>query len=107
MIHPLLVTSCCEQSSAATSIPEPARPFVRCAPGAVRVGGIDGEDETNNEYTETETTAENDSTDPNDPVSAEVVDEDEENRKFQEQVAREVAAQRERERAEQEETFRS
>jgi hypothetical protein len=73
-------------------------------PGAFRVAGIDGEDEIHDDtediVTET-TTIESGIVDPNNPVSAEVVDEDEENRRIQEKVDREVA-ERERERAEQE-----
>jgi hypothetical protein len=73
-------------------------------PGAFRVAGIDGEgghdDDTEDIVTET-TTIESGIVDPNNPVSAEVVDEDEENRRIQEKVDREVA-ERERQRAEQE-----
>jgi hypothetical protein len=72
-------------------------------PGAFRVAGIDGEDEIDddNEDVVTETTIESGIVDQNNPVSAEVVDEDEENRRIQEKVDREVA-ERERQRAEQE-----
>jgi hypothetical protein len=70
-------------------------------PGAFRVAGIDGEgghdDDTEDIVTET-TTIESGIVDPNNPVLAEVVDEDEENRRIQEKVERE----RERQRAEQE-----
>jgi hypothetical protein len=73
-------------------------------PGAFRVAGIDGEgghdDDTEDIVTEA-TTIESGIADPNNPVSAEVVDEDEENRRIQEKVDREVA-ERERHRAEQE-----
>jgi hypothetical protein len=73
-------------------------------PGAFRVAGIDGEgghdDDTEDIVTET-TTIESGIVDPNNPVLAEVVDEDEENRRIQEKVDREVA-ERERQRAEQE-----
>jgi hypothetical protein len=73
-------------------------------PGAFRVAGIDGEDEIHddNEDIVTETTTiESGIVDPNNPVSAEVVDEDEENRRIQETVDREVA-EWERQRSEQE-----
>jgi hypothetical protein len=73
-------------------------------PGAFRVAGIDGEgghdDDTEDIVTET-TTIESGIVDPNNPVSAEVVDEDEENRRIQEKVDQEVA-EREHQRAEQE-----
>jgi hypothetical protein len=72
-------------------------------PGAFRVAGIDGEDEIDDDTEDivTEPTIEIGIADPNNPVSAEVVDEDEENRRIQEKVDREVA-ERERQRAEQE-----
>jgi hypothetical protein len=91
--------------AAATSIPEPEMPPQENQPGAVRVGGIDGDSETGYDYTEIETTTESAVVHSTDPVSAKVVDEDEEKRKFQEQVAREVA-EREREHAEQERNTR-
>jgi hypothetical protein len=71
-------------------------------PGAFRVAGIDGEDEIHdgNEDIVTETTIESGIANPNNPVSAEPVDEDKENRRIQEKVDREVA-ERERQRAEQ------
>jgi hypothetical protein len=73
-------------------------------PGAFRVAGIDGEDEIDDDTEDivTETTIESGIADPNNPVSAEVVDEDEENRRIRQQIDHEVAAQRERERMEQE-----
>jgi hypothetical protein len=72
-------------------------------PGAFRVAGIDGEDEIDddNEDIVTETAIESGIVDPNNPVSAEPVDKDEENRRIRQQIDREVA-QRERERMEQE-----
>jgi hypothetical protein len=73
-------------------------------PGAFRVAGIDGEgghdDGTEDIVTET-TTIESGIVDPNNPVLAEVVDEDEENRRIRQQIDHEVA-ERERQRAEQE-----
>jgi hypothetical protein len=73
-------------------------------PGAFRVAGIDGEgghdDDTEDIVTET-ATIESGIVDPNNPVSAEVVDEDEENRRIRQQIDHEVA-ERERQRAEQE-----
>jgi hypothetical protein len=72
-------------------------------PGAFRVAGIDGEGghDDDTEDIVAETTIESGIVDPNNPVSAEPVDEDEENRRIQEKVDREVA-ERERQRAEQE-----
>jgi hypothetical protein len=102
MVHNKLAVS---SHAASTSIPEPAMPPQQTQPGAVREGGIEGDNETSYEYTETETTVESVAIGSTDPVSAEVVDEDEEKRKFQEQVAHEVA-ERERERAEQERNTR-
>jgi hypothetical protein len=102
MVHSKVAVS---SRAAATSIPDPAMPPQQTQPGAVRVGGIDGDNETGNAYTETETTVESVAVGSTDPISAEVVDEDEERRKFQEQVAREVA-EREREHAEQERNTR-
>jgi hypothetical protein len=57
-------------------------------PGAFRVAGIDGEGghDDDTEDIVTETTIESGIVDPNNPVSAEVVDEDEENRRIQEKV---------------------
>jgi hypothetical protein len=84
----------------AASIPTPPPPQ-QTQPGAIRVGGIDGEDEIDDDNGDivTETTIQSGIADPNNPVSAEVVDEDEENRRIQEKVERE----RERQHAEQEE----
>jgi hypothetical protein len=69
-------------------------------PGAFRVAGIDGEDEIDDDTEDivTETTIESGIVQPNNPFSAEPVDEDEEDRRIQEQVERE----RERQRDEQE-----
>jgi hypothetical protein len=85
-----------------TTVPAQLEPR-QTQPGAFRVAGIDGENEINddNEDIVTETTIESSIVDPNNPVSAEVVDEDEENRRIQETVDREVA-EWERQRAEQE-----
>jgi hypothetical protein len=73
-------------------------------PGAFRVAGIDGEDEIDDDtediVTET-TTIESGIADPNSPVSAVVVDQDEENRRIRQQIDHEVA-EWERQRAEQE-----
>jgi hypothetical protein len=57
-------------------------------PGASRVAGIDGEDEIDDDTEDivTETTIESGIVDPNNPVLAEVVDEDEENQRIQEKV---------------------
>jgi hypothetical protein len=71
-------------------------------PGAVRVPGLDGENADDDEDSVTNTTVSRTSrVDPNNPV-AELVDEDEENQRIQEKIDREVAAQRERHRTEQE-----
>jgi hypothetical protein len=98
-----------ESSSAAnvvatsrTTVPEQLEPR-QTQPGAFRVAGIDGEDEIDDDTEDivTETTIESGIADPNNPVSAVVVDEDVENRRIQETIDREVA-ERERQRAEQE-----
>ncbi len=85
-----------------TTVPEQFEPR-QTQPGAFRVAGIDGEDEIYDDTEDivTKTTIETGIVDPNNPVSAEVVDEDEENRRIQEKVDREVA-ERECQRAEQE-----
>jgi hypothetical protein len=85
-----------------TTVPAHLEPR-QTQPGAFRVAGIDGEGghDDDTEDIVTETTIESGIVDPNNPVSAEVVDEDEENRRIQEKVDREVA-ERERQRAEQE-----
>jgi hypothetical protein len=72
-------------------------------PGAFRVAGIDGEGghDDDTEDIVTETTIETGIVDPNNPVSAEVVDQDEENRRIRQQIDHQVA-ERERQRAEQE-----
>jgi Leucine-rich repeat (LRR) protein len=62
------------------------------------VGGIDEENADDDNDSMTNMTVQNSPVDPNNPVSAEVFDEDEENRRIQEKVERE----RERQRAEQE-----
>jgi hypothetical protein len=84
----------------AASIPTPPPPR-QTQPGAIRVGGIDEENADVDNDSMTNMTVQNSPVDPNNPVSAEVVDEDEENRRIQEKVDREVA-ERERQRAEQE-----
>jgi hypothetical protein len=71
-------------------------------PGAVRVPGLDGENADDDEDSATNTTVASTSlVDPNNPVLAKPVDEDEERRRIQEEIDREVAAQREQERVEQ------
>jgi hypothetical protein len=86
----------------AASIPITPPPPQQTQPGAIRVGGIDEENADDDiEDIVTEMTIESGIADPNNPVLAEVVDEDEENRKFQEQLEHEIA-ERERQRAEQE-----
>jgi hypothetical protein len=84
----------------AASIPTPPPPR-QTQPGAIRVGGIDEENADVDNDSMTNMTVQNSPVDTNNPVSAEVVDEDEENRRIQEKVDREVA-ERERQRAEQE-----
>jgi hypothetical protein len=84
----------------AASIPTPPPPQ-QTQPGAIRVGGVDEENADDDNDSMTNVTVQNSSVDPNNPVLAEVVDEDEENRRIQEKVDREVA-ERERQRAEQE-----
>jgi hypothetical protein len=86
-------------ATSCTTVPAQLEPR-QTQPGAFRVAGINGEDEIDddNEDIVTETTIESGIVDPNNPVSAEVVDEDEENRRIQEKVERE----RKRQRAEQE-----
>jgi hypothetical protein len=81
----------------AASIPTPPPPQ-QTQPGAIRVGGIDEENADDDNDSMTSMTLQNSPVDPNNPVLAEVVDEDEENRRIQEKVERE----RERQRAEQE-----
>jgi hypothetical protein len=81
----------------AASIPTPPPPQ-QTQPGAIRVGGIDEENADVDNDSMTNMTVQNSPVDPNNPVSAEVFDEDEENRRIQEKVERE----RERQRAEQE-----
>jgi hypothetical protein len=89
--------------TAASPTPSPTPPVRaqmqprQTEPGVVRVPGIDGDDSVTN------ATVASNRTDPNNPVSAELVDEDEERRRIQEMVDCEVAAQRERERMDQEE----
>jgi hypothetical protein len=86
----------------AASIPITPPPPQQTQPGAIQVGGIDEENANDDiEDIVTEITIESGIADPNNPVSAEVVDEDEENRKFQEQLEHKIA-ERERQRAEQE-----
>jgi hypothetical protein len=71
-------------------------------PGAVRVPGLDGENADDDEDLATNTTVASTSrVDPNNPLPAELVDEDEERRRIQEEIDREVAAQREQERVQQ------
>jgi hypothetical protein len=72
-------------------------------PGAFRVAGMNGENEIDDDTEDivTETTIESGIADPNSPVSAVVVDQDEENRRIRQQIDHEVA-ERERQRAEQE-----
>jgi hypothetical protein len=72
-------------------------------PGAFRVAGINGEGRHDDDTEDivTETTIESGIADPNNPVSAVVVDQDEENRRIRQQIDHEVA-ERERQRAEQE-----
>ena len=72
-------------------------------PGAVRVAGLDGENSDDDDDSMINTAVASDSVDPNNPVSAEVFDEDEENQRIQEKIDREVAAQREREHMERQE----
>jgi hypothetical protein len=72
-------------------------------PGAVRVPGLDGENADDDEISVSNTTESRTSrVDPNNPLPAVLVDEDEENQRIQEKIDREVAAVRERELAEQE-----
>jgi hypothetical protein len=84
----------------AASIPTPPPPQ-QTQPGAIRVGGIDEENADDDNYSMTNMTIQNSPVDPNNLVLAEIVDEDEENRKFQEQLEHKIA-ERERQRAEQE-----
>jgi hypothetical protein len=84
-----------------TYIPTPAPPR-QIEPGAVRVPGLDGQNaDGNDDDSETNMTAASSCVDPENPVSAELVDEDEERRRIQEEIDREVA-ERERERVERE-----
>jgi hypothetical protein len=84
----------------AASIPTPPPPQ-QTQPGAIRVGGIDEDNADDDNDSMTNMTIQSSPVDPNNPVSAEVVDEDEENRKFQEQLEHKIA-ERERQRAKQE-----
>ena len=71
-------------------------------PGAVRVAGLDGQNADVDVDSVTNTTVASDChVDPENPVLAELVDEDEKRRRIQEKIDREVA-ERERERIEQE-----
>jgi hypothetical protein len=83
------------------SIPITPPPPQQNQPGAIRVGGIDEENADDDNDSMTNMTIQNSPVDPNNLVLAEVVDEDEENRKFQEQLEHKIA-ERERQRAEQE-----
>lgn len=96
-------------SASRRGLPSPRPPQVTAVPGAVAVPGPDdclvaqGAEYDDDEYAVAETTAADGGVvDPDDPVSAEVVDVDEENRRIQEGIDRGIAAQRERERAKRE-----
>lgn len=84
-----------------TSIPTPPPPR-QTQPGAVRVPGPDS-DNINDDggYSVSNATVSTNRIDPNNPVSAELIDEDKERRRIQEEIDREVA-ERERERIDQE-----
>jgi hypothetical protein len=86
---------------ATTSIPAPPPPQ-QTRPGAFRVPGIDGENENDDDDSVMNTTVASSRVDRNNPVAAELVDEDEERRRIQVEIDRGVAAQRERERMERE-----
>jgi hypothetical protein len=96
-------------SASRRGVPSPRPPRITTVPGAVAVPGPDaslvaqGAEYDDQEYTVAETTViDGGIVHPDAPVSAEVVDIDEENRRIQEEIDRGIAAQREREHAKRE-----